>query len=142
MRLLILVAGLAVLLAGTAARAAEPGQGRQTRSLARNTMNNNKYSNIKFERGVLNQGPYGQWFLDEKVLIMTDNSRVSSRDDALGLATLENGCEAMVLGQLINGQLVVQRVFMFSSDESIKRGTFNLRRVATPPRKGSPTDLR
>ena len=103
-------------------------------------VNRNQYPLMIFERGTLQGDMSGGWRLDETQLVMTKNSRVSTDgEDGHGLV---GGKEAVVMGYLSQGMLVVYQISMVSAGQSMEQGRFYDRKIDGLPQLAPPDVLR
>lgn len=139
----LLVGGGLFLLSGLAMAQNDDVEGLSRDRAKSATKNAANSSEVRLLHGVLSRAAYGQWQLGDQPLVLTDNSRVSSREDPMGLTTeLEEGKEALVMGSLRPRGLVVRRVIVLGSDESVDRGRMSRRRIATEPQAADHNDPR
>jgi len=88
-------------------------------------VNLHKYPDMVFKRGLLKQDVYGNWNLGDTPLAFGRNSRITSDDPDRKQGRLVEGREAVVVGHLTGGALVIHRATVLGSDEMMNLGSYS-----------------
>lgn len=134
----LIVLAATILILNTGFAAARDKDQQMGTTVGRAAVNLDKHPEMVFERGLLSQAAHGGWALDEYVLVFDRASQVVDPEDAHSTPSLSSGREAMVMGYLRDGTLVVHCLTLVSPTDSLERGSFNTETVEAVEIRAAP----
>lgn len=101
-------------------------------------VNLHQHPEMVFVRGTLKQDAFGNWSLDKQPLGFDRHSRVTQKGASSGQSVvMEEGHEARIMGHMVGETLVIHRLTMIDTNESIQRGSYSPGKKELDPGEGN-----